>query len=395
MKKHLIAAAVAAAFVTPAVAQVTVSGAIDIQAQNNQKRSVVNGNDGFSTSTTASNDRKLTGTGGSTGTAVGGWSDSQVVFTANEDLGGGLKATGVFTQRLTNDGNWGGNRDKFLDLAGGFGSVRIGRFVPAVSNFGGYGNNGTTNTAGHSLGFFNGATGDTGAEFFTGATSTGDYHRQNGVLQYTTPTFSGFVSTVGVVRTSDDLSSQPGKAKIEQNGITVNYSAGKLAVGVGFAERKTEREQTSTVAAETTGATRTLGSQSVTNATAKSDVTWVGARYDVGGVILSAAYGERKDEGGNVGSAQATLIDSNIASIAVTVPLGAITLMGSMYDGEDKRTSATTDDATIKGHQVSAHYALSKRTVAYIVNGQNKLTAETGSDSRKTTETTIGLRHSF
>jgi len=316
---------------------------------------------------------------------------------------------GNFSQRFTNDGNWGGDREKWFDLAGGFGSIRFGRFAPTVANFGGYGNNGTSNTVGHpiqfSLGGRTDAAGTGGSQQVfagAGANSVGSYHRNNGTVQWTTPNINGFVATLSLGQSSVDLSdANQGKTKASQHGVTLNYAAGPLSVGAGHAKRKTETEAVAAVAPVVPAVgppavIGVLGSAAVANSTAKGDTSYVGGRYDFGAAAVTFAHAQREDSGGNVGAAQARSIDAKINSIGVTVPLGALTLMGSMYDGRDERTIEAGDERKMSGHQLSAHYALSKRTVIYAVTGKQDLKNRGGAAfQRKHTESNVGLRHSF
>ena len=95
MKKHLLAAAVAAAVCVPAAAQVSVSGNIDVNAMKSTKITTVTG------STTATTDAKNTGSGadGTNSASQTGWATSELIFQATEDLGAGLKATARIRDR--------------------------------------------------------------------------------------------------------------------------------------------------------------------------------------------------------------------------------------------------------------------------------------------------------
>ena len=90
----------AVAVSSAAMAQVTVSGAINARYQSSN----------------------ITGTGTA---AVKGmtFSDSEIVFSASEDLGGGLKASGSMSIEGLSDGADGKGSGVILGLSGGFGSV--------------------------------------------------------------------------------------------------------------------------------------------------------------------------------------------------------------------------------------------------------------------------------
>jgi predicted porin len=97
MKKTLIALA-AVAVSSAAMAQVTVSGVINARYQSSD----------------------TTGNGVVKGMT---FSDSEIVFSASEDLGGGLKASGSMSIEGLSDGANGTGSGVILGLSGGFGSV--------------------------------------------------------------------------------------------------------------------------------------------------------------------------------------------------------------------------------------------------------------------------------
>jgi predicted porin len=115
MKKHLIAAAVAGALAVPAMAQVTISGALEagyISKKNADK----------STNSTVD-------------TIVG---TPNITFKGSEDLGGGLKAGFTLKQNIdTPTGAQSNFAQSQLDLSGGFGKISLGRFDAAGRDFGG------------------------------------------------------------------------------------------------------------------------------------------------------------------------------------------------------------------------------------------------------------------
>ncbi len=399
MKKHLIAVAVATAVAAPAMAQnVSISGLLDAgyaQAKANLD--------------TQSNKSSSTGAGS-------GWSTSNITFTATEDLGGGLKASAVISsffesgsgspagagQSTWTSYNTIGGRDRFLKLDGSFGSVQLGRFTPAINGYCSYScAGGTNNTAGTTdsgnSDLIQGTLGGRvtyAAPALTGATAYGatsstqmtiaQYYahmeHQSNILEYTTPSISGFNATLTYVNAKADNASEITDDSAKQTGIRVNYAAGPLALSFADGKRKTKTEGTA-------------GNQDA----AESKVKWFGASYDVGAVKIFLAHGNREDKFQDGAAAESTLSDVKVNSVGVQIPLGAITLNASMYDGEDKMTSLSTDDRDLKGYQASIRYALSKRTFVYAVTGQNKdsLSSGTSTNNWKNSETKLGMVHSF
>lgn len=117
MQKKLIALAVAGLVSAPAFAQsnVTVYGRMDIGVFSQDD---VNGN----SVTTVQNS---------------GWTTSRLGFKGSEDLGNGLKAIFQIESRLRNDGdnNLNTNRDTFVGLTGGFGTLIAGRNSTPLNNW--------------------------------------------------------------------------------------------------------------------------------------------------------------------------------------------------------------------------------------------------------------------
>ncbi len=403
MKKHILVAAVATAFAGPAMAQqVTVSGLIDVAPQVATKASV--GADTLKTS-------------GSTGAS--GWSTSNITFTATEDLGGGLKASAVissfFDSTSGSPGNGSaagattayntiGGRDRFIRLEGGFGTVQFGRFTPAINGVctyacaGGTNNNaGTIDSTGSdlvagtlggrsslsaaadkSLRAHNAFTSGVGAPAAAGVNAAHMEH-QSGVIEFTTPTFSGFNGVLTYIQGKADDSRAAGQDKLDQNGVRLNYTAGPLSASLATGTRKGEQE-----AEQQT----------------KSKADWLGASYNLGVAQLFFVHAKRKDSFTDLNPAAAGVTLSNIKvnTFGVAVPLGVVTLNASMYEGEDSEGAGSADDRELKGNQVSARYTLSKRTFLYAVSGVNKDSrkdASQANDDFKRTQTQFGVVHSF
>lgn len=397
MKKHLIAVAVSAAVSAPAMAQnVTISGLLDV---------------GYSSAKAALGTASVSSS--ATG-AVGGWSTNNITFTATEDLGGGLKASGVIssfidstssTQNNTNQAsptslNTIGGRDRFIALEGGFGKVQFGRFTPAVNGYGSFAAFATNNTAGTTdsgasdlvQGTLGGRTVSTGTSFqgnnaFTPDTTStlanthAHMEHQSGVLEFTTPTMNGFNVVLTYIKGKSDHSVEVGADSQVQTGIRVNYAAGPLSVAATTARRKSETE----------------AAAAADNDKAKSDIQWLGASYDLGMVKVFYAYADREDKSTIGTAAESTKSYVKVNNIGVSIPMGAAVFHASMYEGSDKMTTSATDDRDLTGHQVGVKYNLSKRTFAYAVTGKNSDKVKTGATTTdwKNSETKFGLVHSF
>ena len=205
MKKHLIAAAVAAAVAVPAAAQVTVYGAIGYHSQ---------------TLDTADGDVTTQSTGSTynLGSPVIG-------FKGSEDLGGGLKASFQLEGFLnTNDGTLGNNdvenqffnRQSWVGISGGFGALKFGRTANATKDIEGLG--------------------DVGANLFDLGGDVDEYtDRFGSTVHYKSPSFSGVTVTLSNTQGHDATEASP-ELGAEVNAFNVTYKAGPLTVAAGQAD---------------------------------------------------------------------------------------------------------------------------------------------------------------
>jgi predicted porin len=269
MKKHLIAAAVAAAVVAPAAmaqSSVEVYGVLDA--------SIARIDPGSASSYTTTVSSVI--------------SSSRLGFRGTEDLGGGLKArfvleTGVDT-RNGNMGSPGGtanfNRDAFVALDGAFGSIAIGKIdtsqAEGVDTF-------TTQIG--NAGFAG-----------SGVELGGD---QNGTVRYTTPTFGGFSAQVGYTTLADATND------LDITSFSASYVNGPLGLIAGQDRRENATGSDTTYTAF--GARYNFGVASVglftgeqKTGSAKYYVTIASARVPLAnGLALHAAYrmGDEKGVG--------------------------------------------------------------------------------------------------
>ena len=370
MKKHLIAAAVAGALAVPAMAQVTVSGVIDIVGYSSDK---------ITAGTATTSDLKNKG--------YNGIATPQIAISGSEDLGGGLKASFTINTGLFTDGGTSfGDRDRTIALSGGFGAITLGQFVPAsATGFHGY-TAATSSQAGTTYTIAN-ASSTTGTWLRFGATGSlaaTSIERDSYTMQYTTPNMGGIVANIAYRNvTSADSSTLAGETSINQTGLHVGYSAGAISVGVGM--NKVTKETEGTTAA-------TAGNE------IEGNVNWIGGSYNLGMATVGFAHVQREDETTTAAGVATKNSDIKLNVVGVTVPMGAVTAKVSYYKGENEGAAATTDDLDLSGQQVSVTYALSKRTSVYAALGETKTklagTNTTGSAYTEKTNA-IGVTHSF
>ena len=357
MKKHLIAAAVAASFAAPAMAQnVSISGYVEAgyQALSYDVAATAYAQD-------------------MSGVVSGIFGSSRLVIGGTEDLGGGLKAgfrlessldvangrAGASTLGASAGAGTGEffNRGAEVNLSGAFGMVRLGQFDHQG------GENTDVNVAGNvalASGISTANATAAGVEIGTDRKST---------IGYRTPTINGFYaevahSTADGQKTSSTAESTNGSV----SSVYAQYAAGPLEIRAGHATQKS------------------MGTVSATNDDASR--TGFGVKVDMGVASASLHY------------AKATLInqvknDEIVAS--VNIPLGNGLDVRGVYRNFDTSSAGATSSGTAdnKQYTVALAKALSKRTsmfAAYTTDNRTSSDATGGTDS---TRYYLGVGHTF
>ncbi len=385
MKKSLIALAALSAFATAAQAQssVTVYGNLDIAIS--QADNKVIGTNGSVTS-----DRSMK----NTGMGDGALTTSVIGFRGVEDLGGGLKAkfhmeydlvdfgTGANgngspsntaadaatnTNRSVHDAdavNGFGARLSYIGLEDAkLGELRLGRQAQSVHNvivagLAGGGNN----VAGQAY-----SAGMNGNLNSAGIRAQDVY--VNRAITYISPSFNGFrVELQTASQEHTGLGEVTTSAK--QTGGSISYAAGKFTAAYGFAD------------------TDTIGSQTTV---ASNKVQGLSATYDLGFVKVFAMRQEREIRDVDAGTLTS---DTSANQIGLSKAFGKTTAWVSYFDGKREEGNARTK-SDVGGYQLGAAYALSKRTSAYAIYGQQDIAATTTSAKTETKQTAVGVRHSF
>ncbi len=403
MKKTLIALATLAATASFAQSTVTLGGLLEIAPYSNGKV----------TTQAAGAAGAITEVKSSRTSSPTTWNTSVLNLSGTEDLGGGLKAnfvllsgagagTGVHTiDSTTNAGDSGiGNRQRSLGLSGNFGTLNFGRFVPAAAaGFHAYSGAGSATFIGNVYGMSTAQAGAPNALHTNGDT----FERINNIAQYTSNVIGGFTLNLAVAQNSND-STNPvalGKNSTNQTSISLNYAQGPLSVGVGMNDMKVNVEAAAAVAGTLAAdgvSIATLGTNAVAQASRKNDLDWIGASYDLGVATVYGTHVKRKGTATTAAGVTTTTTSAKVNAFGVMVPMGAVTLRASMYSGKDTRAAGDdTDNMKLSGHQLSATYALSKRTSLVAAAGTNQIKRDTASvaATRKQTATTMTVNHTF
>lgn len=346
MKKTLVAMAVMA-IAGAASAQATLYGSVDTSLA-------------ISSQTTGGTDT----TAGNVGLQMssGAMNGSRWGMRATEDLGGGLSATVVIEGGLNHDtgaaaqGGLVYGRQAFVSLAGGFGSVTLGRQYTALDTvWGAYDAQEYGNTSAMNYAWAKGAVGDVG--------------RVDNMIQYSMPAMGGLTATVQFAPGEDK---NPTKDAGSYLGLMAGYSAGKFAAHIGY-----ESIATKTAAA---------GAVAAVDKTANSTI--IAASYDLGAAKLFGGY--------QMATAEAGKKDTGY-QLGVSIPAGS----AKVHLGYASETAAADGKADAKASAFGGHvrYPLSKRTSVYagFVRGTSDSSVAAGTASVETVNTTYnaGLRHAF
>jgi predicted porin len=385
MKKHLIAAAVAAAVAVPAAAQVTVYGILD---KSLSQTSVEN----------------LNGTVGTTakvdGVTHGVLAGERLGFRGEEDLGGGLKAHFVYELAIGTfsgnsaaasanadaDGLAGGTttaRTQIVGLSGAFGRIDIGRDKTPSQLFAEtFTAGGANNFVGEGIlykGIYQGAssstTGSSSSLSASNHLSQIGLERQQGVT-YSTPTINGFQARAMFVNNDSEGSrtsanAVAGRSDTSLTDVAVYYRGIKgLTVGVARGDIEVQNS-------------------AITITDVKDEATQFGLSYAYGPVTVFAQRFDAEGEDTN-GAKDST---AEVDQFGVRFQANAnLMVFAQMSSGEVGGTAKTHDTDS---YQLGALYSLSKRTTAYALMGEQKnKVISTGVDI-KSDGFAIGLRHSF
>jgi predicted porin len=260
MKKTIVAAAIAAAVAAPAaMAEVSVSGQINMEWTKTENATASLNND------------------------LGGDLNTDVFFKGSEDLGNGMKAG--FVIGVSPDGAAAAHAwdDQYLTLSGDFGSIKMGQHELFIENAV---NAIAANDASDSLG--NEVTGNTG-------------ERAGNSLEYTSPSFSGaklVLSARGSATTNDgDFDGQGVGIDYSNGGLTVRAAQfDGVSVSTALTPSSTKTEETSVAVKYTMGDfTVAAANAEVKTTSTKTDESWFGVSYKMGNNTISAST--RSSEG--------------------------------------------------------------------------------------------------
>jgi predicted porin len=304
MKKTIIAASIAAVVAAPAAfADVTISGMVNMERLD---------------------------TGAATGADFS--TNTDLVFTASEDMGNGMKA-GMRYHYTNDDGALTGGAnvaDTSAYVEGDFGKLTVGRMETINQSY-----------------FHPFAAGDA-AHDMTLEDTNGQQGRVNAVA-YASPSMNG-LTLMGALVQMNGGTQGADTNDTDATEIAATYSNGPLTVAVG----------------------RTVHKGNVADET----ITNIAARYNMGDVTVAVLNRDVEDDGNVAGA------DNKLTTVSVSYAMGSNTLYAGLNE---------SDDAQDGDYVVSFAHSMSKRTRAYVAYKHDD-TPAAGADSG---QTLIGLQHSF
>ncbi len=304
-----------------------------------------------------------------------GLSSSRWGLRGTEDLGGGMSA--VFALESGFDISTGANanpaaqgntlfgRQAFVGLAGGFGTVSLGRQYTAYDAL-----RGATNNTYDSNTF---AT--TGTVWGVGVQ---DYqNRASNSIAYTSPTVGGvsggFVYGLGENKTT--TASAENSASLH-----IKYANGPLLVGYAHQREK------QVAGSNYFGSTANAPTPAVGVATTETRrYNLLGATYDFGVAKLAAGYNTAKNG----------TRDDKEYEFGVSMPFGAAALAAGYSRAKSEGAGLPNLKGT--GYSLLGTYSLSKRTTAYagVTNTKRESAPTAGFTTTKVLTSAAGIRHTF
>jgi predicted porin len=448
MKKHILAASVAALVGAPAFAQVTIKGNLDVSVSSVSKTGgraagTTTNADGTSTSAKEPVSR--------TNVINNFWATSNLSMGGTEDLGGGMKAFFALNSNIAADDSRSlsiGDRGALVGLSGGFGTIKVGKLDSTVGsslqtatglgNFAGLDganialNGRPSNAIYYQTPSFNGVSLEIakgyGNENTTETTKKGGEHTSLAARGNIGPV-SFMVYTSRDTVNADAVTGKACKVFAQNTSLTgatpvvggtvFTYNgtstSGCSAFGTGVTAPISWNAAGVTAPAGVTGTLQytaliqeaTVGSVALDGKLKRNGIALA---YDAGVAQIAYNMITVKSEGSavlgsattssGVATSQATTVDARAQGLHIKFPVGQLTPFMSYREYEDKVSPTKDYDVSMVG----ATYSLSKRTMGFIahqkvdnssaaVGGVYGATAPRA--GYKPSATTVGITHSF
>jgi predicted porin len=329
MNKNILAIAIAAAVAAPsAFAAATVYGLahMSVDSVSNVKKATGGTDDNFGQVNVASN-------------------SSRLGIKGSEDLGGGLKAVYQYETTIGWDGDTNGGtggmgtqRNTFVGLGGGFGTVLLGIHDTPLK------------MVGRKYDFFGDQVGDFRNFTRANGTGLGFDERPGNVIAYMTPTFSGV--SAGVAYVNDENGSADKANFTTSTGTAYSNDTSAISAMLNYKVAKFE----ASLAYETHG--KSFTSAAAATADKNMSAVRLGASYDFGMVNVKGFYANQDNL-----VAQDSVKARNIYGIGAGVKVGAAGTVKAQIGMAEKLSGVADSGATL--YAVGYDHAMSKNTTAY------------------------------
>lgn len=247
---------------------------------------------------------------------------SNIGFKGSEDLGGGMSAIWQVENTLgvEGGGTWGSQRDTFVGVKSGFGTIRLGYFDTPMKQ------------VARTFDLFNNKIGDT-RNLTGGATSSWDARFNNGI-RYDSPDFAGFNASVHYSTQYAASTASTFTSGADAYSLGLNYKNGPINAMWGY--------QKGSISSST------------------EETAWrLGVGANLGDFTVNALYHTASDTAGTAGA------DRKVYGLGGAYKMGNTRLSAQWYKATDLKGNATADQSADMW-AVGADYSLSKRTSAYV-----------------------------
>jgi predicted porin len=398
-KKKLIAVAISAAFGLPLVAQAQTNVTIYGKLYPQINRAHFSGASPVGTPVST---LSAAATGAADfNTVVMESSNSRLGFRGIEDLGGNLKALfQLETAFAVDDGTLGAantlfSRDTFVGLAGGFGTIKLGKMDTVYKNLGD-----TLSFLGISSGNFVSISNVLSKQGF-GTSSSSSFHlRRNNSIIYESPALGGVQALFDY--SLGEQTGSPSKLGVISAGV--KYEAGPVYAALAH-------EVHNGLFGGSRNSPAALSNVAVAGADSKDRATRLTGQYKFGTdtrVEANVARVEFKETGGATGRFES--YKHTTWSLGAEQRIGATTLAASYGQAGAGTCSlvggAVCSTAGLEGKQINlgASYALSKRTQLFaiaskMINGEsaryNNASVASPDPGADITQVALGISHTF
>ena len=281
---------------------------------------------------------------------------SRIGVKGSEDLGNGLKAVYKIEFGLDLEGSGVlSNRNQYLGLAGGFGTVLAGRHDSPMKMV-------------QPTDIFNDGAADNNASKM-GATKNSGEHRASHVLAYVSPSFSG-VKLILAGTSPDAASDDDDRSITGGTHAAVAYGSAKKGLFLSAAMNS--------FSSDTYNALATVGTKDY-------DETSFAAQYKTGGLTVNGML-RNFDDGASADARN----EGALTIVGAAYKMGKFTVKGKIMQAD-----YANDDKTGTQTALGLGYSLGKKTSAYVYTTTKDKNYVSSTATKSNTQSFVGMVHKF